>query len=58
MLVKITYGSDAACPFCRIGETRMRNAIAEMPALENAEIEMKAFNNLRWREVDRDSDLY
>ena len=41
--MKITYWSDYACPYCYIGETRLKKAIAQIPELENVEIEMKAF---------------
>ena len=41
--MKITYWSDYACPYCYIGETRLKKAIAQIPQLEDVEIEMKAF---------------
>ena len=41
--MKITYWSDYACPFCYIGETRMKKAIAAMDTTEPIELEMKAF---------------
>ncbi|MBQ9707907.1 MAG: DsbA family oxidoreductase [Firmicutes bacterium] len=41
--MKITYWSDYACPYCYIGETRLKKAIAEIPELEDVDIEMKAF---------------
>ena len=41
--MKITYWSDYACPYCYIGEARLKKAIAEFPDLTNVEIEMKAF---------------
>ena len=41
--MKITYWSDYACPYCYIGETRLKKAIAQIPELEDVEIEMKAF---------------
>ncbi len=41
--MKITYWSDYACPYCYIGETRLKKAIKEIPELTDAEIEMKAF---------------
>lgn len=41
--MKITYWSDYACPYCYIGETRLKKAIAQIPELEEVEIEMKAF---------------
>ena len=41
--MKITYWSDYACPYCYIGEARLKKAIAEIPELEDIEIEMKAF---------------
>ena len=41
--MKITYWSDYACPYCYIGEARMKKAIAQLPELKDVEIEMKAF---------------
>lgn len=43
--MKITYWSDYACPYCYIGEARMKKALGEITENENVdvEIEMKAF---------------
>ena len=41
--MKITYWSDYACPYCYIGEARLKKAIEEIPELKDVEIEMKAF---------------
>ena len=41
--MKITYWSDYACPYCYIGEARLKKAIAQVPELKDVEIEMKAF---------------
>ena len=41
--MKITYWSDYACPYCSIGEARLKKAIAEVPELKDVEVEMKAF---------------
>lgn len=41
--MKVIYWSDYACPFCYIGETRMKKAIAELPELGEVELEMKSF---------------
>jgi 2-hydroxychromene-2-carboxylate isomerase len=43
--MKITYWSDYACPYCYIGEARMKKALEEIAENENVdvEIEMKAF---------------
>lgn len=41
--MKITYWSDYACPYCYIGEARLKKAIADIPELKDVEIEMKAF---------------
>lgn len=41
--MKITYWSDYACPYCYIGEARLKKAIADIPELMDVEIEMKAF---------------
>ena len=41
--MKITYWLDYACPYCNIGEARLKKAIKDIPELKNVEIEMKAF---------------
>ncbi|MBR1930032.1 MAG: DsbA family oxidoreductase [Lachnospiraceae bacterium] len=41
--MKITYWADYACPYCYIGEARLKKAIASIPELKDVEIEMKAF---------------
>ena len=41
--MKITYWSDYACPYCYIGEARLKKAIAEVKGDKDIEIEMKAF---------------
>ena len=41
--MKVTYWSDYACPYCYIGEARLKKAIAQLPELTDVEIEMKAF---------------
>ena len=41
--MKITYWSDYACPYCYIGEARLKKAVAPLTATEDIEIEMKAF---------------
>lgn len=46
--MKITYWSDYACPFCYIGETRLKKAIAELEAEKKiakgqVTVTMKAF---------------
>lgn len=41
--MKITYWSDYACPYCYIGEARMKKAAAGVPEAGNVELEMKAF---------------
>lgn len=41
--MKITYWSDYACPYCYIGEARLKKAIADIPELKDVEIEMKSF---------------
>lgn len=43
--MKITYWSDYACPYCYIGETRLKKIIANMPEMKGRqfELEMKAF---------------
>ena len=42
-VMKITYWSDYACPYCYIGEIRLKKAIANVPELGEVELEMKAF---------------
>ena len=41
--MKITYWSDYACPYCYIGEARLKKAISMIDAAKDIEIEMKAF---------------
>ena len=41
--MKITYWSDYACPYCYIGEARLKKAIKDIPELKDVEVEMKAF---------------
>lgn len=41
--MKITYWSDYACPYCYIGEARLKKAISEIPKIGDVELEMKAF---------------
>lgn len=41
--MKVTYWSDYACPYCYIGETRLRNAIASLGLQDAVDVEMKAF---------------
>ena len=38
--MKITYWSDYACPYCYIGEARLKKALADLP---DVEIEMRSF---------------
>ena len=40
--MKVTYWSDYACPYCYIGETRLRRALESL-GLDGVEVEMKAF---------------
>lgn len=41
--MKITYWSDYACPYCYIGETRLKRAIEALGDDASIEVEMKAF---------------
>ena len=41
-MMKISYWSDYACPFCYIGETRLKKALQELNMTDYA-LEMKAF---------------
>ena len=41
--MKITYWSDYACPYCYIGEARLKKAIESIPEMKNVQLEMKAF---------------
>ncbi len=41
--MKVTYWSDYACPYCYIGETRLKNAIEQTGLKDLVEVEMKAF---------------
>ena len=40
--MKITYWSDYACPYCYIGETYLKQAIAEREIGNQVEVKMKA----------------
>ena len=42
-MMKITYWSDYACPYCYIGETYMKKAIQNLGLQDQVEVEMKAF---------------
>ena len=41
--MKIQYWSDYACPYCYIGETRLKNAIADLGIADDVELEIHAF---------------
>ena len=41
--MKIVYWSDYACPYCYIGEARLKKAIKELDAENQVTLEMKAF---------------
>ena len=41
--MKITYWSDYACPYCYIGESRLRKAIERLGLTDSVEVEMRAF---------------
>ena len=41
--MKITYWSDYACPYCYIGEARLKEAIRELGKEQDIRLEMKAF---------------
>lgn len=41
--MKITYWSDYACPYCYIGEARLKKAIKTLGIEDKVEIEMKSF---------------
>ena len=41
--MKITYWSDYACPYCYIGEARLKKALESIPEMKNVQLEMKAF---------------
>lgn len=42
-MIKITYWSDYACPYCYIGEARMKKAIENLGISDKVEIQMKSF---------------
>ncbi len=42
-MLKITYWSDYACPYCYIGEARLLQAIKELGVEDRVELEMRAF---------------
>lgn len=41
--MKIVYWSDYSCPYCYIGEARLRKAIGCISNMEKVEVEMKSF---------------
>ncbi|AGI47948.1 putative dithiol-disulfide isomerase involved in polyketide biosynthesis [Thermoplasmatales archaeon BRNA1] len=41
--MKITYWTDFSCPFCYIGDTRLKNAIRSIGAEDLVEMELKSF---------------
>ena len=41
--MKITYWSDYACPYCYIGEIRLKKAIKSFGISDEIEVEMKSF---------------
>ena len=41
--MKITYWSDFACPYCYIGNTRLKNAIHDLNLEDEIEININAF---------------
>lgn len=41
--MEIIYWSDYACPFCYIGEARIKKAISQIPGGDNIKLRMKAF---------------
>ena len=42
-MMKITYWSDYACPYCYIGEERLKKAMKKLGIEDEVEIEMKSF---------------
>lgn len=41
--MEIIYWSDYACPYCYIGEARIKKALSQIPGGENIKLKMKAF---------------
>ena len=41
--MKVTYWSDYACPYCYIGETRLKKALGTLGIADEVEVEMRAF---------------
>ena len=41
--MEITYWSDYACPYCYIGETRLKKALSQLGIESEAKVEMRAF---------------
>lgn len=41
--MKITYWTDFSCPFCYIGDTRLKNAIRSLGAEDLVEMDMRSF---------------
>lgn len=42
-MVKIIIWSDFACPYCYIGEARLKKAIDELGVKDNVQVDYRAF---------------
>lgn len=49
--MKITYWSDFACPYCYIGNTRLKNAVNDLGMSDEVEFDIRAF------ELDQNAPL-
>ena len=63
--MKITYWSDFACPYCYIGNTRLKKAITELGLEDKIEFDIRAFEldqnapkNVSSTTVERFSEKY
>ena len=63
--MKITYWSDFACPYCYIGNTRLKKAIAQLGLEDKIDFDIKAFEldqnapkNVSSTTVERFSEKY
>lgn len=59
--MKITYWSDYACPYCYIGEKRLKTAISELGLENDIDIEMRAFEldpNASYEVVSRTDERF
>ena len=54
--MKIVYWSDYSCPYCYIGQARLKKAIRELGAEDDIEIELKAFQLDPYADIHSEGD--